>query len=99
MKYFVGMATFRLDLASSGSLKDKRRVIKSILDRLGNSKIMGAAEVAERDRWKTGVIGVTCVSSSKELVVKAIESARRMIERDGVEIISSEQWVLNPEDI
>jgi hypothetical protein len=39
------------------------------------------------------------VSSSKELVVKAIESARRMIERDGVEIISSEQWVLNPEDI
>jgi uncharacterized protein len=99
LKFFVGIARFRLDLAHCSSLKDKRRVMKSILDRLGNNKLMGAAEVSGRDAWKTGVIGVTCLSSSRDLVLKTIESARRMIERDGVEIISSEQWVLKPEDI
>jgi uncharacterized protein YlxP (DUF503 family) len=99
LKFFVGIARFRLDLSSCSSLKDKRRIMKSILDRLGNNRLVGAADVSQGDFFKSGAIGLTCVSSSREVVVSTIESARRMIERDGVEIIEDEQWVLKPEDI
>lgn len=99
MKFFVGIARFRLDFASCSSLKDKRRYLKSILDRLGNSRLVGAAEVGDRDFWKSGVIGVVCVSSSHNLVMKALDGARRIIEGTGIEVISGETWVLKPEDL
>lgn len=99
MGFFVGIECFRLDLAASSSLKDKRRVLKSILERLGNSRLIGAAEVDEKDTWKTGVIAVTCLSSSREVVLKTIDGARSLIERSGVEVLSSEQWVFKPEDL
>ena len=99
MKFFVGSARFRLDFAACSSLKDKRRYMKSVLDRLGNSRLVGAAEVGDRDFWKSGVIGLVCVSSSRTLVLKAIDGARRMIEASGIEVIDSETWVLKPEDI
>lgn len=99
MKFYVGIARFRLDMAACSSLKDKRRLLKSILDRLGNSKLMGAAEVGDRDYWKSGVLGITCVSSSRQLVGKALDGARRLIESSGVEVVDEERWVLKPEDI
>ena len=99
MKFFVGIARFRLDFAACSSLKDKRRYLKSILDRLGNSRLVGAAEVGDRDFWKSGVIGVVCVSSSRTLVLKAIDGSRRTIEFTGIEVIDSETWVLKPEDL
>lgn len=99
MKFFVGIARFRLDLVTCSSLKDKRHFVRSIIDRLGNSKIVGAAEVGDRDFWKSGFIAVVCVSSSSKLIAEAIESARRMIEASGVEVVDVEQWVLKPEDL
>jgi uncharacterized protein len=99
LKFYVGIARFRLDMAESSSLKDKRRLLKSILDRLGNSKLVGAAEVGDRDYWKSGVIGIACVSSSRQLVGKALDGARRLIEVSGVEVVDEERWVLKPEDI
>ncbi len=99
MKFFVGIARFKLDLSACASLKDKRRVIRSVTDRLANSKIVGAAEVCEGDFWKSGVIGVVCVSSSREVVLGAIDGARRTIEASGAEIVEAEQWLLRPEDL
>jgi hypothetical protein len=37
--------------------------------------------------------------SSRTLVLKAIDGARRMIEASGIEVIDSETWVLKPEDL
>lgn len=99
MKFFVGMARFRLDCSMCASLKDKRRVVKSVLDRLGNSRVMCAAEVGDNDLWKSAVIGVACVSSSKSLVDGSLDAARRMIEGAGVEVIGEERWAIKPEDL
>ena len=99
MKFFVGIARFRLDFSACSSLKDNRRYMLSILDRLGKSRLMGAAEVGDRDFWKSGVIGLVCVSSSRGLILKAIDGARRTIESSGIEVIDSENWVLKPEDL
>ena len=99
MSFFVGIASFRLDLAICSSLKDKRHFIRSITDRLGRSRLQCAAEVGDEDFWKSGEIGLACVSSSRKVVVEAIASARRIIEGSGVEVVDVEQWIIKPEDI
>lgn len=99
MKFFVGITRLRLDCSMCTSLKDKRRILKSVLDRLGNSRMMGAAEVGDLDLWKSSVIGVTCLSSSSGLVARSLDGARRMIEGTGVEVVDEERWILKPEDL
>ncbi len=98
MNFFVGIGSYQLDLSFCSSLKDKRRVIKSITDRLGNSSITGAAEVGQNDFWKSGTIALACVSSSRELVSGTLEKARKTIEASGAEVVRAETLVVKPED-
>ncbi|MFH1148985.1 MAG: DUF503 domain-containing protein [Actinomycetota bacterium] len=99
MKFYVGIGRFGLLMGESSSLKDKRRVVKSLLDRLGNSRMVAASEVGGQDSWKSGTVAVTCVSGSMDLVRGTLEKARRTIESSGVEVIDAEQWILKPEDL
>jgi uncharacterized protein len=99
LKFFVGIARIRLDLSACTSLKDKRQFLRSVIDRLGNSRITGIAEVGDEDLWKSGVLGFVCVSSSRRLVAEVIEGARRTIEGSGIDVVDLEQWVLKPEDL
>lgn len=98
MKFYVGIARFGLDLSACSSLKDKRRVVRSIVDRLGNSRITGAAEVAD-DHWKSGTVAMVSVSASTGVVTGSFDKARKIIEGCGAEVVSSETWVLKPEDL
>jgi len=59
----VGVCTLHLRLASSHSLKEKRRIIKSIKDRVKNKFNVSIAEVDALDNWQWAVIGVACVSN------------------------------------
>lgn len=98
MKFYVGIARFGLDLSSCSSLKDKRRLMRSIVDRLGNSRITGVAEIAD-DRWKSGTIAMVTVSASTGVLTGSFDRARKIIEGSGVEVVRSETWVLKPEDL
>jgi len=59
----VGICTLHLRLADSHSLKEKRRVVKSIKDRVRNKFNVSIAEVEALDNWQWAVIGVACVSN------------------------------------
>lgn len=98
MKFYVGIARFALDLSSCSSLKDKRRIMRSIVDRLGNSRVTGVAEVAD-DHWKSGTIALVSVSASTDVVTGSLDRARKIIEGCGAEVVRSERWVLKPEDL
>lgn len=99
MKFFVGIGGYRLDLAHCRSLKDKRQTMKSVLDRLGNRRGMGASEVGENALWKSGTIAVVCVSRSYGAAVESLSSALRVIESSGVEVLEREVQVISPEDL
>ncbi len=99
MKFFVGIGRYQLDMVSCSSLKDKRRFVKSITDRLGNSKLIGVCEVGAGEFWKSGTLALACVSSSREVVSGTLEKARRTIESSGVEVIRVDRWVIKPEDL
>jgi uncharacterized protein YlxP (DUF503 family) len=60
----VAVLKISLAIPQAGSLKDKRRVIKSIKDRLRNGFNVSVAEVGDQDLWKSARLGVATVSES-----------------------------------
>ncbi len=79
----VGVATITLTVAESGSLKDKRRVVRSVTARVRSRFNVAVAEVDDLDRWNSAVLGVACVSNEAghahamlEKVVSFIEGER-----------------------
>jgi uncharacterized protein YlxP (DUF503 family) len=67
----VGAMRVRLLVRQAQTLKDKRQVVRSILDRLKNSFNIAAAEVASRDDPKSIVLGFTAVGE-EAIAVKTI---------------------------
>ncbi len=59
----IGVCTLVLDINGSHSLKDKRRVVKSILAKVRNQFNVSVAEVDANDTWQTAVLGIACVSN------------------------------------
>jgi uncharacterized protein YlxP (DUF503 family) len=76
----VGTATVELHIPGNGSLKGKRRVVKSLLARLHREFNVSAAEVDANDAWQRAVIGLACVSNSSEHVHKVLTRAIRSME-------------------
>jgi uncharacterized protein len=70
----------RLFVRESRSLKDKRQVVRSILDRLKNGFNVSAAEVAARDHPQMAVLGIAAVgdeAGAVKGVLDAIANALR----------------------
>lgn len=61
----VGILTMDLLIPESNSLKDKRQVVKSLLDGIRNKYNVSAAEIDALDIWRKTVIAVACVSNDK----------------------------------
>jgi uncharacterized protein YlxP (DUF503 family) len=57
----TGSLKVRLLVRDSRSLKDKRQVVKSILERLRNGFNVAAAEVGARDHHQLAVLGFAAV--------------------------------------
>lgn len=64
------------------SLKSKRRVVKSLLDRLKHRYNVGAAEVGYLDSHTLSALGVATVSSDKQLLQEVLEDILRWIEHN-----------------
>jgi uncharacterized protein len=58
----VAVLTVSLSIPQANSLKDKRRVIKSIKDRLRNGFNVSVAEIGEQDIWRSAILGVAVIS-------------------------------------
>ena len=92
----VGVAKITLRLSGSSSLKDKRRVINSIRDRVRSKFNVAVAEVDRNDAWQTAVIGVTCVSNSARHADRTLDNVLAFIESDrpDAEVIDCEMETL-----
>jgi uncharacterized protein YlxP (DUF503 family) len=64
----VGLATIELHIPASNSLKDKRQVLKSLLETTRQKFNVSAAEVDHLDAWRRATIGVACVSKDQQFV-------------------------------
>ena len=59
----VGVCKIKLRIPENMSLKDKRRVLKSIITKLKNRFNVSVAEVDDQDLWQMATLGVCCLSN------------------------------------
>ena len=64
----VGILQLDLSIPAADSLKDKRRVILSLKDRIANGHNVSVAEVDRMDEHRRCIIGVAMVSNDKRYV-------------------------------
>jgi len=79
----VGVATITLYINGSQTLKDKRRVIKSLLTRLHNRFNVAAAEVGRQDSRQEAEIGVACISTEGSHADQILAAVVDFIEAQG----------------
>ncbi len=92
----VGVAKITLRLSGSFSLKDKRRVINSVRDRVRSKFNVAVAEVDQNDVWQVAVIGITCVSNNVRHADQTLDNVLEFIESDrpDAEVIDCEMETL-----
>ena len=75
----MGVITWELHLEGSRSLKDKRRVLKSLKDRLHNRFHLSAAETAHQDLWQRAELSACVVSNERGHVDSVLREADRLV--------------------
>jgi len=78
----VGVITLDLQVTDSQSLKDKRQVIKSLLDGIRHKLNVSAAELGALDSWQRSVIGASCISNEQSAANTVLNHVLAMIERN-----------------
>lgn len=76
------VSTLRIKLyaPTCHSLKDKRMIVKSLLQRTRNKFNVSIAETEEQDYYQTIVIGIACVSSSRVQANAVLDEVMHFIE-------------------
>lgn len=70
----VGILQFELLIHGAQSLKDKRRVISSVKDRLHREHQVSVAEVARQELWTSGVLGLAVVGTDGRRVGQVLDA-------------------------
>lgn len=75
----VGVATADLHIPHARSLKDKRRVVKSLLDRIAHKHRVSAAEVEHQNLRQRSQLGFALVNSDRRHAISALEDIQRVV--------------------
>lgn len=77
------------------SLKDKRRVVKPLVEGVHRRFHVAAAETARQDSWQRAQLGFAAVGSSAAHVQHVLDEVERYVwSRPGIEIISTDRtWL------
>ncbi len=82
----IGACTIELRIPGNGSLKGKRRVLKSLMGRVRKEFNVSIAEVDCQDVWQTAVLGVVCVSNGAGYVHSLLTKVVNWIERNRINV-------------
>jgi uncharacterized protein YlxP (DUF503 family) len=90
----VGCITFRIHQCRS--LKEKRKVVKSVVARIGNHFNVSVAEVADNDVYRRAVIGVSMVGSDRRLINAKLDKLFNFTEDLGLaEILDTQLEIIS----
>jgi len=77
----VGLLTVETHLPSAHSLKEKRRILRKVIDRIRHRHNVSIAEVGNNDIWQRASLAVCMVSNDSAFVDSALSRIVNEIER------------------
>lgn len=78
----LGICELRISLPEARSLKDKRRVVRSVTERVRSRFNVSIAEVDDQDLWQVASIAFVCLSNSSRHVDETMQTVARFIEEN-----------------
>lgn len=78
----VGVLQLQLSIFEAMTLKDKRRVIKSLKDRLHHQYNISVAEVDYQDKIRSAMLGVAMVANESRFVTSALSGIVDYVRRN-----------------
>lgn len=92
----VGMGCMTFRIHECRSLKEKRKVVKAIVARIGNHFNVSVAEVADNDIHQRAVIGVSLVGNDRRLVNAKLDKLFNFAEALGLaEMIDAQLEIIS----
>jgi hypothetical protein len=96
----IAAAMIELGLPEAASLKDKRRVLRSLRDRVRARWNVSIAEVAEQDDRHRVCLGCVCVGSDPRYLREGLEKLVRFVESQALgELISDDVVVVQLDEL
>jgi uncharacterized protein YlxP (DUF503 family) len=77
----IGVLQLELGIGDAMNLKDKRRVIKSLRDRLAHGRNISVAEVGALDEHRRSILGVAMASNDSRYVEGALSKLVDFVRR------------------
>lgn len=100
---FIGVGRFEVFIPESGSLKDKRHLLRTVTTTVHSRFRVAIAEVDHQDLWQRATFGVSCVADSATQCRKVLQEVEKAIGRaainEGAEIISHAIDIISEEDL
>ena len=82
MAMVLGVGQLTIHIPESHSLKDKRRVIRSITQRVRSRFDVAIAEVDDQQFWQSATIGIVAVSNSGQHADEVIQRVIAFVEQN-----------------
>lgn len=83
----IGLLQAALSIPDAYSLKDKRRVIKSLKDRVVNKMNVSVAEMGQQELWNRAELAFVTVAAEKSVVERRLSDISKRLEQN-------HDWVL-----
>jgi len=77
----LGLLTVETHLPSAHSLKDKRRILRKVIDRIRHRHNVSIAEIGNNDIWQRASLAISMVSNDAAFVNSALSKIVNEIER------------------
>jgi uncharacterized protein len=93
---YVGILTIELHFPEAGSLKGKRKFVKSAKAQLQNRFGAAVAEVDHHELWQRSRLTVACVAREHREAVQLLEEAARYLNGQEYDVVRVEREVVAP---
>ena len=95
---FVGILTFELHFPEAGSLKGKRKFVKSAKAQLQNRFGAAVAEVDHHELWQRSRLTIACVAREAREAERLLDEAERYLVGQEWEVGRFERRLVDPDD-
>lgn len=79
----VGIIQLEIYIPGSNSLKGKRRVVKALINRLGDKFNVSVAEVNANNLWQRATLGIAVVNENSRYANKILNKIVNTVDNDG----------------
>jgi uncharacterized protein len=91
---FVGILSVELHFPEAGSLKGKRKYVKSAKAQLQNRFGASVAEVDFHELWQRSRLTLSCVAREEREAVRLLDEAERYLHGQEFELVRAEREIV-----